>query len=376
MTDEAIKPLNDRQRAFKRYKEGVAKDGKPFFPHGVYHDIIAVIIMLAIIIGLSVVWFAQANCDSWWNVSCKHAATPLEQKQYTPGHTGVTKWETKAGGVVVVKQGAKPPAGATPVEGARHPLLGALYEEQADPATTQYHPRPEWYFYFLFYLLIVFANPYLVVFGTIIIPTVFLVMLIALPFVDRKKERRPSRRPVAMTLMVGTAITLLVFTYNGSKSGKETGPEGISAAQQKLPGYDIIFKGKAKGVCTGCHMIGGQGGNVGPSLVAEGKVVGHDTLDWQIAHLDNPQSKSPGSSMPPRPGGLDDREVAQVAAFMLTLGNDARAKDADITSADEGTTAGILGGNDKSATMKPGAKETANNTTSTTSTQSGSTSPK
>jgi len=174
MTDEAKKPLNDKQRAFKRYKEAVARDGKPFFPHGVYHDIIAVIIMMAVIIGLSVVWFAQANCDSWWNVSCKNAATPLEQKQYTPGHPGETKWETKTA-TVTVKQGDKPPAGATPAAGTRHPLLGSLYEEQADPATTQYHPRPEWYFYFLFYLLILFANPYMVILGTIVVPTVFLI---------------------------------------------------------------------------------------------------------------------------------------------------------------------------------------------------------
>jgi len=167
-----------------------------------------------------------------------------------------------------------------------------------------------------------------------------------------------------MTLMVGVAVMLLVFTYNGSKSGKETGPKGIDATQQKLPGFDIIFKGKAKGVCTGCHVLGGAGGAVGPALDAESKVVGHNTLDWQIAHLNNPQSKSPGSSMPARPGGLTDEEVAQVAAFMLTLGNPALAKDPMITGVGAGTTTGIIGGDDKSATTKPGTKATVGNSTS------------
>ena len=50
--------------------------------------------------------------------------------------------------------------------------------------------------------------------------------------------------------------------------------------------------------------------------------------------------------MPTRAGGLDDAEIAQVGAFMLTMGNPARAKDADITGANAATTEGILGDKD------------------------------
>ena len=63
--------------------------------------------------------------------------------------------------------------------------LGALYTDKADPGTTNFVPRPDWYFYFLFYLLRIFKWPESVILGTIGIPTICLILLIALPFVDR-----------------------------------------------------------------------------------------------------------------------------------------------------------------------------------------------
>src|SRR5262245_40916914 len=48
---------------------------------------------------------------------------------------------------------------------------------KADPTTTTYTPRPEWYFYFLFQLLRVIKPPALVVLATVIIPTILLLAL-------------------------------------------------------------------------------------------------------------------------------------------------------------------------------------------------------
>ena len=59
-------------------------------------------------------------------------------------------------------------------------------------------PRPDWYFYFLFYLLRIFKWPNTVFLGTVGVPTIALILLIALPFSTCAASGDPLRRPVAM----------------------------------------------------------------------------------------------------------------------------------------------------------------------------------
>src|SRR5919204_1851653 len=77
-------------------------------------------------------------------------------------------------------------------------IFGAELGPKADPTTTTYTPRPEWYFFFLFELLRVIKPATLVPLATIGVPTILMVLMILVPFVDRGPERRPERRPVAM----------------------------------------------------------------------------------------------------------------------------------------------------------------------------------
>ena len=76
-------------------------------------------------------------------------------------------------------------------------VLGAELGPKADPTTTTYVPRPEWYFFFLFEVLRVIKPPELVPFATIGVPTICMILLFLLPFIDRGPERRPERRPIA-----------------------------------------------------------------------------------------------------------------------------------------------------------------------------------
>jgi menaquinol-cytochrome c reductase cytochrome b/c subunit len=297
--------MSDQRRAFLEYKRRVAEHGKPFFPHGTLHDVIAATGVMALLVLLSVMWFGMANCNSPFNVSCNYVSTPLEQHHYVPGEPPSTLIRDEDGHV------------------SHHgnvPVLGVLYEEKADPSTTSYHPRPEWYFYFLFYLLIIFSNPQLVVAGTIIVPTIWLVMLLAWPFVDRRKERRPSRRPVAMAAMVLTAITLLSFTYLGSQAGREPvgGPADLTAAQEDLPGYAVLFEQGVWETCGACHAIGTFGnGNVGPNLLNVG--ANYDTADDMTEVM---AFGLGGGAMPVKGGAaITDEEAAQVSAFLKTLGS-------------------------------------------------------
>src|ERR1700742_2497211 len=64
-------------------------------------------------------------------------------------------------------------------------VLGAEQGPKADPTTTSYTPRPEWYFFYLFELLRVIKPPALVPVATIGIPTIAMVLLLLLPFYDR-----------------------------------------------------------------------------------------------------------------------------------------------------------------------------------------------
>src|SRR5262245_21191096 len=64
--------------------------------------------------------------------------------------------------------------------------LGKLYDDLADPGTIIFVPRPDWYYYFLFYLLRIFKWPESVLLGTIGVPTICLVLLLAVPFLDTR----------------------------------------------------------------------------------------------------------------------------------------------------------------------------------------------
>src|ERR671934_963131 len=101
-------------------------------------------------------------------------------------------------------------------------LFGAELGPKADPTTTTYTPRPEWYFFFLFELLRVVKPPALVFIATIGIPTVALVLLLLLPFFDRNPERNPLRRPIATTAGLATIAAMAYLTIVGALAGSPT----------------------------------------------------------------------------------------------------------------------------------------------------------
>lgn len=67
-------------------------------------------------------------------------------------------------------------------------FVGVPTEARANPADATYTPRPEWYFLFLFQLLKYFPGN-LEVIGVTVIPTLAIVLLFALPFIDRSPKR-------------------------------------------------------------------------------------------------------------------------------------------------------------------------------------------
>jgi menaquinol-cytochrome c reductase cytochrome b/c subunit len=172
-------------------------------------------------------------------------------------------------------------------------VLGAELGPKADPTTTTYVPRPEWYFFFLFELLRVVKPPALTPLATIGIPTVCLILLLLLPFYDRNPERRPERRPIATTAGILTIFAMGYLTYLGAVAGSPNSID-LKVAQQYEAGKLVA----AQSGCLACHKIGENGNSgPGPNLTE----IGDRLLPAAIRRtLDNPTSPMPSyRDLPP-----------------------------------------------------------------------------
>jgi mono/diheme cytochrome c family protein len=140
--------------------------------------------------------------------------------------------------------------------------LGAELGPKADPTTTTYVPRPEWYFFFLFELLRVIKPAILTPLATIGVPTICIILLVLLPFYDRSPERRPERRPIATTAGILTIVAIGYLTYLGAAAGSPNVIE-LEVAPQYQAGKLVA----AQSGCTACHKFGENGnGGPGPAL--------------------------------------------------------------------------------------------------------------
>jgi cytochrome c553 len=248
--------LVERRKVFKQYKEDVAERGKPFYPYAMLHDTIMSLFVVVVIIVLAIVWK--------WSIPGNHTST--------------------ASG-----------------------LLGKLYDKPADPGTFSFVPRPDWYFYFLFYLLRIFKWPSSVILGTVGIPTILLILLISMPFIDTRPERHPLRRPVALVASVLVVLSMAILTYKGATAKESLGAELIGlvpswAHKEHFVGNKEALKGAtlfASVGCANCHTYNGAGSNNlgAPDLSAEGAK--HQGIAFQIAHLTCPSCVHAGSPMTP-----------------------------------------------------------------------------
>ena len=263
-------PLKDRNRAMhKRYKEDVEREGKSFFPYAVLHDSIMSLVVVAVIIGLAVVWHETAD-------------------------------GTEAG------------------------VLGPWYTEEADPGTIEFVPRPDWFFYFLFYLLRIFKWPETVVLGTVGVPTLLLILLIGLPFYDRRPERRLGKRPVAIVAAILVVISMGVLTWKGATAKEALGSEIIAAGtidewaeQQGFADNPTAVAGAtlfAQSGCLNCHTYLGEGaGNLGAPDLSEIGASGRG-VDFFKSYISNPAQY--GNNVMTSYSYLGDENLTKIATFL------------------------------------------------------------
>ncbi|MDE0465478.1 MAG: cytochrome bc complex cytochrome b subunit [Candidatus Poribacteria bacterium] len=110
-------------------------------------------------------------------------------------------------------------------------------EDVADPTNADYDPRPEWYFLFLFQLLKYFQGP-LEIIGTFVIPTVGMVLLLLLPFLDRSERAALWKRPIALTVTSVSVVAIVGLTILGASSPKletQEAPQPTAEIENTVP---------------------------------------------------------------------------------------------------------------------------------------------
>jgi ubiquinol-cytochrome c reductase cytochrome b subunit len=208
----------------------------------------------------------------------------------------------------------------------------------ANPADTTFLPRPEWYYRSIFQELKYFPGRWEVV-GAMIIPGVVIALLFLAPWLDRKRERWPRRRPFAITVFYAF---LLGYTGLGVTSYWQDSHDPAVAAQlarqqQEIEQFmhapfkpvvigaaakvgaanPLVDKGKsvyeAKG-CNGCHGNNGAGTPVAPPLTGIGSKYPPDKLAELVRR---PTAKMSAAGMPAF--HIPDNQMKSLIAYLDSL---------------------------------------------------------
>ncbi|HEX2017152.1 MAG TPA: c-type cytochrome [Solirubrobacteraceae bacterium] len=196
-------------------------------------------------------------------------------------------------------------------------VLGAELGPKADPTTTTYVPRPEWYFFFLFEVLRVIKPDALVPLATIGVPTLAMILLFLLPFYDRGPERRPERRPIATLTGIFVIAAMAFLTYEGANAGSPTKiemptPSGVMAQGSKVVAqFNAGREVAAQSGCLACHKFGDNGNDgPGPPLT---KIASRLPRQALARTLVNPTSPMPSFK------GLPPDKFNALVAFLSQL---------------------------------------------------------
>lgn len=148
-------------------------------------------------------------------------------------------------------------------------FIGVKPEPPADPNDSEYIPRPEWYFLFLFQMLKYFPGQLEWV-GTTVVPLLAVLALLFLPFYDRSPVRHWSKRKLAIGVMGASVVGMVVLTLLAAfttPQGEEFSP-ATSVTEQITLGQELYGL-----ECVECHGPEGEGGEITTVEGLEGVVV-------------------------------------------------------------------------------------------------------
>jgi ubiquinol-cytochrome c reductase cytochrome b subunit len=248
-------------------------------------------------------------------------------------------------------------------------FLPPFLDQKADPTNSQFVPYPAWYFLSLFGLLGL-VPPSLSIgpiplpmelIATIIVPTLFLLVVLAIPWIDRSTVRSfGSRKGIlwGTTIMIIAIVGLSVYAQLSTMAKQAAGPPSMSQAQilsmtsettgsggtpvstepssnnANAPTGGAATAQSASGAkvfaanCSSCHGASGQGvpGSFPPlanNPVVTGdanKVVG--ILLGGLHGSISVNGTTYNGQMPAWKGTLSNKDIADVITFIRTsLGN-------------------------------------------------------
>lgn len=234
---------------------------------------------------------------------------------------------------------------------------------KADPNNAQFIPAPAWYFYALYGLLRMFPQNLALV-PTVILPGVFTVVLLLLPWLDRNPSRVLKRRPYLVSftvLTVGAIVAITIYSWKVIAAEQAASPGGqtpvvgygappsstiqnavpvvqIAAPANAAQGAGAAAAGAPQGNqvfaqnCASCHSANGQGiPKTFPPLAGNAFVTGDPkkVIVTVLNGLTGPvqvNGVAYNGAMPAWKGKLTPAEIAAVITYVRSSwGNSAPA---------------------------------------------------
>ena len=222
-------------------------------------------------------------------------------------------------------------------------------DEKADPTNGTFVPYPAWYFLSLFGLLNVVpqlfshipglasqANaPWVEMLAAIIVPTIGIIVVILLPWLDRSTTRSFSSRAGILwsTFIVCVAIVVLSIDAQMTIQAKEAaGPPSKSETEILAAPAQAAEAAPASGPmadgakvfstnCTSCHGSNGMGqASVAPPLAGNAFVTGDANAVINVVsnglHGQTIMGQSYGAPMPAWKGVLSKQDIANVVTYI------------------------------------------------------------
>ncbi len=236
-------------------------------------------------------------------------------------------------------------------------IVPPFLDQKADPTNSTFQPYPAWYFLFLFGLLnivpIFLGNgPFPELLAAIIVPTVGLIIVLILPWLDRSTTRSFSSRAGILwttTIVVLAIIGLSFYAQAGIQAKIAAGPPsqpesqilaaqpattgesngtgpvaggGAGAASENANGAHVFATN-----CSTCHGAQGQGQpGVAPPLANNPFVTGDPKKVIDV--VENGMKGQPvlgqtyGAQMPAWKGTLSKKDIADVISYIRgSIGN-------------------------------------------------------
>lgn len=185
----------------------------------------------------------------------------------------------------------------------------APLEPRANPLDTAYKPHPDFYVLWLHELLKLFPPRWEFV-GSFVLPTVLVLLLLLVPFLERNPERHPLRRLPAITTGLTVLFAIIVLNIKGMEALPQ--PEKLSPLERRGQALFVRLK------CYSCHGINGGGGPVGPDLGLGGQ---RDPKKVE-AFLRNPGAFNTHTVMPAY--NLPPDDMKALVAYLVSINPNSR----------------------------------------------------